>query len=242
MNGILNFNVAFLLALLSLPVLLVQYATQGQNSGWISLLFPFYLWLGVFSVQPHKEERFMYVAFPLVCLNAAVCFLAVDGLLEAALLKVKRIRTWTFTITKLFRWLVVGVFVLLSAVRIYSQYQFYHAPLDVYAELRNHSPKSTLRSEVVCVGKEWYRFPSHYFVPMGMRMEFVRSRFQGLLPTHFPEPEVQSSSFIDWSEHAEFLRTMPRNFSFVPAKINDMNSHEDDRYVIFSNVGWYRCV
>jgi alpha-1,2-mannosyltransferase len=31
-----------------------------------------YLWLGVFWSQPHKEERFLFPAYPLICLAAAI--------------------------------------------------------------------------------------------------------------------------------------------------------------------------
>jgi alpha-1,2-mannosyltransferase len=237
LNGILNFNVAFLLALLSLPVLLVEYVIQGKLRGWINHIVPLYLWIGMFSMQPHKEERFMYVAFPLVCVNAAICFHALKVMLEFGALNLKPLRTWTFRITRLFRWTVIITFIVLSVLRIYSQYRFYHAPLDVYPELQKYNPNSTSRMEVVCVGKEWYRFPSHYFVPSGMRVEFIRSRFKGLLPTHFQQIEVTSSTFADWSEYAEYLRTMPRNFTYVPANVNDQNRHEDDRYVRSFNVG-----
>lgn len=47
----------------------------------------------------------------------------------------------------------------------------YHAPLDLYLELNkissdphihNMSPDKPVN---VCVGKEWYRFPSNFFLP-----------------------------------------------------------------------------
>ena len=41
------------------------------------------------------------------------------------------------------------------------------------------SPKS------VCVGKEWYRFPSHFFLPHNYHLQFVKSEFSGLLPKPF---------------------------------------------------------
>ena len=31
-----------------------------------------YLWLAVFVAQPHKEERFLYVVYPLFCWHAAI--------------------------------------------------------------------------------------------------------------------------------------------------------------------------
>jgi alpha-1,2-mannosyltransferase len=44
----------------------------------------------------------------------------------------------------------------------------YHAPLDLFMELNNLSAEKNLRSEQtinVCTGKEWYRFPSSFFLP-----------------------------------------------------------------------------
>jgi alpha-1,2-mannosyltransferase len=43
-------------------------------------LAPFYLWLAIFSLQAHKEERFLYVAYPLVALNAAIAIYLVRSL------------------------------------------------------------------------------------------------------------------------------------------------------------------
>ena len=31
-----------------------------------------YLWLSVFWMQPHKEERFLFPVYPLICLAAAL--------------------------------------------------------------------------------------------------------------------------------------------------------------------------
>lgn len=45
-------------------------------------LAPLYLWLGVLTAQPHKEERFMFPAYPLVCFNAAVTLYLVRGWAE----------------------------------------------------------------------------------------------------------------------------------------------------------------
>lgn len=35
-------------------------------------MLPMYLWLAIFTLQPHKEERFLFVVYPLICLNAAI--------------------------------------------------------------------------------------------------------------------------------------------------------------------------
>ena len=45
----------------------------------------------------------------------------------------------------------------------------YSAPMQVYGKLYGHlstfSKDVTGENENVCVGKEWYRFPSHFFIP-----------------------------------------------------------------------------
>lgn len=99
----LNFNLALPLALASLPALVVTYMFDfrrlgvsqtkpkpGQSSPYTLValrLSGFYLWLGVMSLQPHKEERFMYPAYPLLCMNAAVTVFLIKGWAETAFVK-----------------------------------------------------------------------------------------------------------------------------------------------------------
>ena len=101
-NLVLNFNCIVPLALISLPALGITYiidrrrlglisSTSNQSSPFTILglrLAPLYLWLGIFSLQPHKEERFMFPAYPLLCFNAAVTLYLVRGWLEVAFIKV----------------------------------------------------------------------------------------------------------------------------------------------------------
>lgn len=102
-NLLLNFNVLLPLSLLSLPGLLItlQYdkkrlgrhqrdAKPDESSAYTLLavrLAPWYLWLVVFTLQAHKEERFMYPAYPLLCMNAAVGLYLVRGWTEQAYIK-----------------------------------------------------------------------------------------------------------------------------------------------------------
>ncbi|CAF0756871.1 unnamed protein product [Didymodactylos carnosus] len=37
----------------------------------------------------------------------------------------------------------------------------------------------------VCIGKDWYRFPSHFFLPERYQLQFIRSEFRGQLPKHY---------------------------------------------------------
>lgn len=54
---------------------------------------------------------------------------------------------------------------------IYSAFAGYHAPLDLYPEFHRIAKDPTLHSVPdgrpvsVCVGKEWYRFPSSFLLP-----------------------------------------------------------------------------
>lgn len=83
-NNILNFNIILPLAFLSLPLLAITARFEPKKLGIIKTgqtpssillalrLMPFYIWFGLLSTQAHKEERFMFPAFPLLCWNAAV--------------------------------------------------------------------------------------------------------------------------------------------------------------------------
>jgi hypothetical protein len=48
---------------------LADWTCALSAQAWI--LAPLYLWLAVMLPQPHKEERFLYVIYPLICLAAA---------------------------------------------------------------------------------------------------------------------------------------------------------------------------
>jgi alpha-1,2-mannosyltransferase len=98
-NLFLNFNFVFPLALFSLPGLLITYKfdkrrlgkTQqspkaGETSPYTLLvlrLLPFYIWLGILTAQAHKEERFFFPAYPLLCFNGAVTVYLMKGWAEA---------------------------------------------------------------------------------------------------------------------------------------------------------------
>ena len=94
-NLFLNFNLAFLLALVSLPVLFLSHRFDNkrlggkpkvdESSGTALLairLLPFYLWLALLTSQAHKEERFIFPAYGLLCFNAATALYLIRGLME----------------------------------------------------------------------------------------------------------------------------------------------------------------
>eukprot|EP01116_Phalansterium_solitarium_P024330 TRINITY_DN8892_c0_g1_i1.p1 TRINITY_DN8892_c0_g1~~TRINITY_DN8892_c0_g1_i1.p1 ORF type:complete len:638 (+),score=175.74 TRINITY_DN8892_c0_g1_i1:126-1916(+) len=80
-NALLNFNVAFVLAAVSAPIVVVQGIWCRQPFGRTLLyLSPAYLWFIFMSLQPHKEERFLFPIHPLLCFCAAVSLETFDDL------------------------------------------------------------------------------------------------------------------------------------------------------------------
>ena len=69
-------------------------------------LLPFYIWITIFTFQPHKEERFLYVAYPFVVLNAAISLFLARGWVSrsarafgASVSKKKAYYVYTYTYT-----------------------------------------------------------------------------------------------------------------------------------------------
>ena len=103
-NLLLNFNVLVPFALFSLPALAITYRVDrkrlgeryqfvNQSSPYTLLavrLAPAYLWMVIMTAQKHKEERFMYPIYPLICFNAAVTIYLVRGWLETAFIAVTK--------------------------------------------------------------------------------------------------------------------------------------------------------
>lgn len=89
--------------------------------------------------------------------------------------------------------------------------------MDIYMELgriHNDYNISSLKTPVnVCVGKEWYRYPSSFFLPSTQhwKLQFIRSEFKGQLP----KPYASGSGAT----------------RVIPSDMNDLNIEEPSRYV-----------
>ena len=105
LNGLLNFNIVFPLAFLSLPMLHISTIYDPKRFGDLrdripdttspamSLairLSPAYLYVAVLTLQKHKEERFLFPAYGNIILNAAVTIYLARGLFEQAFIKVTK--------------------------------------------------------------------------------------------------------------------------------------------------------
>ena len=223
-NCFLNFNVVFLLAMVSLPVALVFRRWTGSllkkvRGKEIALyLSPMYLWFGFMTYAlEHKEERFLFVIYPLFCLAAAltlVILLSVIGTLSSAIMPRARKANFSSFVVNSALVVVLVVFIALSVSRCVGLYHNYRAPFDVYTHLEREElvfDKPLTDDINVCVGKEWYRFTSNFFIPNErVKLQFLKSGFGGLLP----KPYEQENGT-----------------SIIPTHMNNFNREEPTRYI-----------
>uniref|UniRef100_A0A803Y267 Mannosyltransferase n=1 Tax=Meleagris gallopavo TaxID=9103 RepID=A0A803Y267_MELGA len=220
-NGFLNFNVAFILALLVLPLtclmesLLQKFHVQNLGRPYWLTLAPMYIWIIIFFSQPHKEERFLFPIYPLICLCSAV---ALSALQKCYHFIFQRYRLEHYTVSS--NWLALStvfLFGLLSLSRSVALFRGYHGPLDLYPEFHRISTDPSIhtvpegRPVNVCVGKEWHRFPSSFLLPDNWQLQFILSEFRGQLPKPFAKG--------------------PMATRIIPTDMNDQNKEEPSRYV-----------
>ena len=214
-NMLLNFHMWFILALAAGPILVLQYFLGAQSISKFTLMrcaflvSPLYMWLLIFSFQPHKEERFMFPAYGFVGLNGAIALHTIIVHLGHS-----NPNTVMGKFSPKLKLAMVSLSVLLAVdagvLRIAGVVSAYRAPLQVYSAL--HKSGLTKSSDTVCLGKEWHRFPGSYHLPNGLHAKFIRSSFDGLLPGEFSEAKVGFGFFGGtWLE---------------PPGMNDMNQFD----------------
>ena len=219
-NLALNFHIWFLLAMCSLPLLLMQYALGSREASRVTLLrgvvflSPFYLWFAIFTLQPHKEERFMYPAYPALAFNAAMALHIILVNFGSS-----NPRHLVSRIPAQVKLAVASSLVLgalnVGALRTLGTMTAFSAPLAVYAPLQKSH--AAVAGDNVCLGKEWYRFPSSYFLPEHVKAKFIRSEFTGLLPGEFKEASFHSGFY-------------PGTW-VLPSGMNDENREDAGKYV-----------
>ncbi|KAL1518698.1 hypothetical protein AB1Y20_002985 [Prymnesium parvum] len=222
-NLTLNFNLA-LPAFLLAPLVLLATRGAAAASPWrrearsAAFLSGGFVWLGFYSAVPHKEERFMSVCYPLLCLAAAVAVSEARAWLSSRLPPAAPRAAAAWPRLWLLPALALSGSACLSAARIGALVRYYAAPLQVYSELHDALSGGAYANQrlVVCTGKEWYRFPSSFFLPPTARLAFIRDGFDGLLPSHFTSPAPQGSRIV----HSHF---------------NDQNADEPSAYEKESN-------
>lgn len=198
-NGFLNFNIIWLLALIAPVILVIGYflipakAKPTLVLPYYISLSPFYLWLLVFLAQPHKEERFLYPVYFMVALCGAISIDTIQKLMFRLKCKIFTVPTGTHYLahTAWISAIVMIVTTVLGLSKIASLQYNYHGPLDVMLDLNylHHAADSPIQPNAtynLCVGKDWYRFPTSFFLPNAQyRVRFIQSEFDGMLPAYF---------------------------------------------------------
>lgn len=165
-NLLLNFNIVFILALLSIPLVVftdhfskkqstrlgqkLRLATQTPASHLLIIrLAPVYAWIAIMSRQPHKEERFMHPIYTLISFNAAVSLSLIRGWMEDIFVHVtsspyRAGRTSIFsTLTRT----IILTSCCIGISRIFALQYYYHAPLDLMFHFQyNELPVRAIQS------------------------------------------------------------------------------------------------
>lgn len=201
--------------LLALQALFRPKATSVQTLlRTVTLITPFYMWFAIFTAQPHKEERFMFPAYPFLALNASIAFHMILSFVGSSNPNVS-----AGSMLPNIKLAVIMSIILMALnsglLRIFGIMSAYNAPLKVFEPLAQ--PGVAQPGDTVCFGKEWYRFPSSFFLPSDLRAKFVRSEFRGLLPGEFPEAADFSALFEGTSR--------------IPTGMNDRNEEDLGKYV-----------
>ncbi|XP_057952186.1 dol-P-Man:Man(6)GlcNAc(2)-PP-Dol alpha-1,2-mannosyltransferase isoform X2 [Malania oleifera] len=205
-NGFNNFNFCFIFALLFLAILPIVKRKYAPDL--LVVVAPIYIWLGFMSLQPHKEERFLYPIYPLVCVSASAVIESFPDFFrdkytpsDSSLL---------VKIVKCLRPVVLAMILCASHARTFSLINGYGAPLEIYKHLEHHEDVGM--GSVVCVGSEWHRFPSSFFIPDYVaEVRWLDDGFRGLLPFPFNSSLGGTSA--------------------APPYFNDKNKASDEQYL-----------
>lgn len=124
--------------------------------------------------------------------------------------------------------LLIGLSGALSCSRGYALYYFYGAPQRLmtaaYPTLQHAAPSNV----TVCVGREWYRFPSSFFLPASHTFGFLRSdAFGGSLPLDF---EPAKGLLAAGEESGHWVQRLPKACSCRSMFVNADNFPFDEQY------------
>ncbi|KAH8921733.1 glycosyltransferase family 22 protein [Atractiella rhizophila] len=145
LNLLLNFNLVAMLFFITPLLLRLLYKFHPKLFGQtpeargetfrklVFLMLPSYVWFSVLALQSHKEERFGFPAYPLLCLCSAIGLYLFRVGMERVYIKVTG-KEWMATQTPLFSRITFSVLFLSAAVslsRILALFTYYHAPMDL---------------------------------------------------------------------------------------------------------------
>ncbi|CAG7719441.1 unnamed protein product [Allacma fusca] len=230
-NGILNFNVMFIATLMApVAVLFSLYANQNLKQK-IVIISTVYLWLTVFILQPHKEERFLFPIYPLIPVCGAIAIDCSQKILDIVCSKIflhvirsmKKISAssiWDYRrLVSRVGLAAILISSLMGCSRILALHYGFRAPFDLYFHLHREASSgespflNVEKNLTICYGKEWHRFPASFLVPsLNWNVRFIQSEFRGQLPSLYPAFD-------------------PEGTKRIPQYMNDNNLEEKSRYI-----------
>lgn len=215
-NLLLNYHVIFVIAV-------VNFFTLTNKYQLVIYKLPLLLWLAIFTTQPHKEERFIYPVYHLISISFAQ-FMSCETFKYNILFKI---------VKKFLNFVVIVSTTLLFLTRVHNINTNYSAPIEVFKQLNAEtslSNKSSPLIENVCIGREWYHYPSSFFLNQNQRLKFTKSAFNGMLPGDFVEPKAATFENLSLStsfNSNRFNNQNKFNPDFVVSDINDCDYYVD---------------
>lgn len=215
LNLLLNFNVTAVLAFLGV------FITVKNHHNWFVVNGALALWCLIFGSQPHKEERFLYPVYSLIIVNGAITMDWGMGVVSVVLDRVcDKKRLVISTVMGVVKLVVVVLTLTVSLLRIVNLVENYSTPLTVSKYLSES--EESVETKTVCIGREWYHFPTSFFLPQNHRLGFVKSGFDGLLPGDFIE---NTDIFTATSE--------------IPPGMNNKNQFSEGKVISLDQCDYY---
>ncbi|XP_058808274.1 alpha-1,2-mannosyltransferase ALG9 isoform X2 [Phymastichus coffea] len=221
-NAFLNFNFVFIASLFCPLYLFLCWNTIPARPRhrsclpyWYSLA-PLYLWYLVFFLLQHKEERFLFPVYPLICLHGAITIDVIQKLYFFTLTKIQNHTNFSHYLQCSTLCMIAAITLsgLMGISRSFALYKGYSAPMELMTEVNKLGINGLVPNDApvnFCVGKEWHRFPSSFFFPSNnWKLRFLKSDFKGQLPQPFAD-DVNATSIIQ-------------------SNFNDINEEEPSRY------------
>ncbi|PQP93085.1 dol-P-Man:Man(6)GlcNAc(2)-PP-Dol alpha-1 2-mannosyltransferase [Prunus yedoensis var. nudiflora] len=130
-----------------LNLLIYNVAGGGESHFLLIVVSPIYIWLVFMSLQPHKEERFLYPIYPLICVAASAVIESFPDVFRSDY--DSQGNSPMVMTAKILRPVVLGLILCASHARTFSVINGYSAPLEVYKLLEDHDNAGT--GSVLCV-------------------------------------------------------------------------------------------
>ncbi|KAH9778962.1 Dol-P-Man:Man(6)GlcNAc(2)-PP-Dol alpha-1,2-mannosyltransferase [Citrus sinensis] len=128
-----------------------------------------------------STKWFLYPIYPLICVAASAVIESFPDIFRDKMVNFNRFYLQT---AKVLRPFVLGLILCASHSRTFSLVNGYAAPIEVYKILQHHDDAGP--GSVVCVGSEWHRYPSSFFIPNYIgEVRWLDDGFRGLLPLPF---------------------------------------------------------